>query len=288
MPICTGLFRVLAASFALGGVGVLQSNAQVFVSLPNGGTTTPAPEGVAAALFDMVFSAPAAYSSSSSFSTGLGGVSGTLTTNVYSAVGTEFIPPWDPFEFASITSATGLNPSGGLGGYAFVYELKNLSSYSGGNHVGLTLLETLGWGSSVQMVVAFGGEESTALDLDGEGRVRPGKVTRTGDGTGVKFSYPPGSEEPPIFEGETGFKLIVFTDATNVSLVDATLTSKEFVGVADEEAVDGTTKTGTAQLYVGYKTTGTGVPDHAGTAGLCALALAALMAVRRRESSRRA
>lgn len=111
-------------------------------------------------------------------------------------------------------------------GLTFVYELSNIAA---SGYQGITDLAVSGWGST-QIAVAFGQSLSSSnySSTPNPALVQPGQIYRSFDGDTLTFSFPPGYIEPPIFAGQTGMQLIVFTDAMSYRATHGTVFSDEF------------------------------------------------------------
>lgn len=155
-----------------------------------------------------------------------------------------------------------------LGGVTFVYELQNLSQ---GGSEGISFLDVSGW-LGVNTMVARGRVPFTE-NYNGP-LVRPGNFSRDESGETISFSFPPGSEEPPIFAGENAYQLIVFTDATAWSVVTGQVKTDDFT--VDKELIPDTGNWVSVNTF-GVHATTTTVPDGGSTALLAGLVLLALI-----------
>jgi hypothetical protein len=249
------------ATVGLALATTLSLQAVTVYSLPEDSSVTPGgPEDYSAlftpgnlvdALVDQAFSA--------------GSVTGTLSTYIYDNVSTQ-------------------------GGYTFVYELKNTTV--GGSH-GISWLDIGGWASSILTDLGY---SDVLLVNNGGAIVNPGETIRFPE-TGVdpaslngkiRFTFPPGSEEPPIFAGEQGMQLVLFTSATSY----VQTTGDVIVHAFDPNDIyiryDNTEETLTVNTFTASTGAAPGVPDGGTTAILLGAAFVSLAVFARAQAWRSA
>jgi hypothetical protein len=258
-------------ALALAGAFALISSATLLKADPVVILTNPGDSGAPDTTSFNLASGTVVGSASSNFSlaggAGLGGgdFTGTLFTTVLSGVDLSGVDGL-PADFAA-----------NYGGLIFAYEIKNLTS--GGNpnndpdgiYRGINQLTVGGWNG---FNTAIGYSRSDFLHAPGTNPVPPGETNRdniTGDS--LQFHFPPDISAPPIFAGENGYSLIVFTNATSFSGIIGTLDSALYadggLSFAGNQSIN-SVETLTAS------TDTTSVPDNGTTALLLGLGCVAL------------
>ncbi|MCX6951625.1 MAG: VPDSG-CTERM sorting domain-containing protein [Verrucomicrobia bacterium] len=176
-----------------------------------------------------------------------------------------------------------------LGGLTFVYELRNVSSalYENPgdpvaahlNGEGILGLKVNGW-SGFLTNFAMGTSFFFTSTTD---PIIPGSAMRPyAGGDTTIFDFPTDGNQPPIFSGEVGYQLILFTNATGWTATDATVEGK-FVGYGTDESAEGVA-TYTAAVGNGGGGGPSGVPDGGTTAILLGAGLLSLGFLNRRSS----
>jgi len=167
-----------------------------------------------------------------------------------------------------------------LGGLTFVYELQNVTSGvwdPGSDGEGITSLVVGTW-DGFKTNFAMGTSFYYAPTSD---PILPGSADRTdGANQTVTFQFPYGDHVPPIYSGEIGYQLILFTDALGYSVTDATVFSNYF---ALGNGFDSTTASTFTALAGGGTANGptSGVPDGATTIILIGLSTLSLGFIKR-------
>lgn len=202
----------------------------------------------------------------------------TLTSNLYLDVENE--------TEGSVTGTlkTSIYKLGAGDDLTFVYELSNTGAVG---FEGISSLLIGGW-AGFDISVAYGFLPSQPF-----GGVNPGETVRypdadAGDLNGkILFTFPPGSEEPPIFAGEHGMQLILFTNATSwTNATGAVLTDTfEDIYTIDPNA---TPQTLFAKTYSASTGAAPGVPDGGTTALLLGAAFMSLAVFARAQARRSA
>ncbi len=171
--------------------------------------------------------------------------------------------------YAYVLSGLEENPYGGL---TFVYEMQNTTV---GGNLGISWLDVDGW-TGVQTSVARG-RNPYYYTLD-NGLVRPGPFNRSASGETIEFSFPPGSEEPPVFAGENAYQLIVFTDATSWQITSARIGIDEFDPISGALIAGTSDVASLSTLSVGSSSA---VPDQGSTLLLVTGSFVLMAAARR-------
>lgn len=240
------------ATVGLALAATLSLKAVTVYALPEDSSVTPADGEDYSALFT-----PANFVTSlvnQAFSAG--SVTGTLSTYVYDNVSTQ-------------------------GGYTFVYELKNTTV--GGSH-GISWLDVGGWASSFLTDLGYG---NVLIADNGGAIVNPGETIRFpevgagADSGKIRFTFPPGSEEPPIFATEQGMQLILFTNATNVAAITGQVVVHAFDPNDIYTRYDNTEETLTVNTLTAASGSPSSVPDEGTTMLLLGSALVGLAVVSR-------
>lgn len=163
-----------------------------------------------------------------------------------------------------------------LGGLTFVYELQNVSSatwdpaYDGEGITSFVLGGWDGFATNFSMGTSY-------FYASTNNPILPGYVDRsTGPDETISFGFPYDPSNPPIYNGEIGYQLILFTDAHAWTATDGTVFSNFFAAGNGFDSATVSTFTATAG-----GTGPTGVPDGATTAGLLGLSLLTLGAIKR-------
>jgi hypothetical protein len=168
---------------------------------------------------------------------------------------------------------------GGYSGLTFVYELKNVRTEIAWPQLGLIDLVIAEW-ADIGVAVAFNApDENLAY-------VEHGAVFRSGGFNGddeIKFTYPPvdpdEGPEPPIFSGEFGMKLVLFTNASDFDPTTAIVNAASF-NASNGPALDPAPYYEVNTLRGASPTAA--VPDSGGTAALVGATGLGLAAFRRR------
>jgi hypothetical protein len=246
------------ATVGLALAATLSLQAVTIAPLPEDSSVTPDPDD-----FSALFGAATLVASNIDAAFSAGSVSGTLSTYVYDNISTQ-------------------------GGLTFVYELKNTTV--GGTH-GISWLDVGGWASSFLTDLGYG----TVLLADNGGAiVNPGETIRFpevgagADSGKIRFTFPPGSEEPPIFSGEQGMQLILFTNATAYASTTGNVITNEFDPNDINLILDGTQETLSVSTFTASTGAASGVPDGGTTALLLGAALVSLAVVSRSKARRSA
>ena len=97
----------------------------------------------------------------------------------------------------------------------FIYELQNQSSSTSYTDPITSEVNYKGEGIIDLIVGGWLGVSTdfTLVSADPATHVQPDGATRDAISSTIDFSFPPGAQ-PPIFNGQTGFQLIIYTDAT--------------------------------------------------------------------------
>lgn len=164
----------------------------------------------------------------------------------------------DTYVFADVAE----NPF--AGGLTFVYELKNISS-ADSTH-GVSFFDIAGW-AGFDIWGAFG--DTVISSTSAVAPVRPGQIERDETGDLIRFTFPPGSQEPPIFAGEEGMQLILFTNATAYAPIEASVVTNDFF--------EGAIVRGTREFLSVNTLTGSTASTAVADGGAIAVALGAAM-----------
>lgn len=157
-----------------------------------------------------------------------------------------------------VTVLSGANPYNG--GLTFVYEVKNTST-SGTEGIGN--FRVSGW-AGFDVVIATG--DNPYFSPPGGPLVVPGAFLRSLDGDTIDFTFPPDIIAPPIFAGENGMQLILFTNATAWTGTTGSIVLDDFT--TDRVIISDTNRS----IQVGTVTGATSVPDSGNMAILVGFA----------------
>lgn len=214
------------------------------------------------------------------------GSSATLSY-ISTPTGVEVASAYNDIGAGPITGKVGVKILSGVidnpfaGGLTFIYEIQNTSEQSqGGIFPGITYFDISGW-TDFDIIVAQS-NDSYAFSPTGQ-PVVPGQAVRSGDGNLVTFTFPPdnpgGGGEPPIFAGEYGYQLIIFSNATNWGAITGTITTEDYLSPSESIGNPQSMSVSTLSAVAA-------VPDHSTTGLLVVIGtgLVLLIASARRQS----
>lgn len=192
--------------------------------------------------------------------------------------GVEVASAYNDISAGPITGKVGVKILSGVidnpfaGGLTFVYEIQNTSLPSQGPYApGITFFDVSGW-AGLDVIVAQSNDSylfsPTGLP------VVPGPAFRSNDGDIVTFTFPPdnpgGGGEPPIFAGEYGYQLIIYSNVTAWQSVIGNIITEDFLSPSES--------VGNLQyMTVSTLSAVAAVPDHATTALLLVIGAGVLV-----------